>query len=101
MKENRLRESVLTDIVQLLGDKGLFTEVARAIIERAQEYLDVTNLCVIQISEEHKSLIKIAECRREEADDVLIDGMAYDKAADEGIWNKDKYYDSNIYQRRN
>lgn len=79
MKENRLRESVLTDIVQLLGDKGLFTEVARAIIERAQEYLDVTNLCVIQISEEHKSLIKIAECRREEADDVLIDGMAYDK----------------------
>ena len=87
MKENRLRESVLTDIVQLLGDKGLFTEVARAIIERAQEYLDVTNLCVIQISEEHKSLIKIAECRREEAD--------------EGIWNKDKCYDSNIYQRRN
>ena len=43
MKENRLRESVLTDIVQLLGDKGLFTEVARAIIERAQEYLDAVS----------------------------------------------------------
>ncbi len=78
MKKNNLRESVLTDIVQLLEAKGLFTEVVRTIIEKAQEYLDVTNLCVIQLSEEHKSLIKIADCRRNDADEILIDGMAYE-----------------------
>ena len=55
LEKNKLRERVLTDVVQLLESKGLFTEVVRTIIEKAQEYLDVTNLCVIQLSEGHKS----------------------------------------------
>jgi len=44
LEKNKLRERVLTDVVQLLESKGLFTEVVRTIIEKAQEYLDVTNL---------------------------------------------------------
>ena len=79
LEKNKLRERVLTDVVQLLESKGLFTEVVRTIIEKAQEYLDVTNLCVIQLSEGHKSLIKLVDYKREDASEILIDGMAYEK----------------------
>jgi len=77
LEKSSLREKLLAEIVELLEDAGGFTEVTQLIVDKVAEYLQMTHVCVIQINQERKRLIKIVDWKHEGALDLLIDGMVY------------------------
>ena len=61
MTENSKKDEVLTDIVQKLESNESFTDIVKRILEKAEEYLNTTNACLLQINLNGTSISTIVD----------------------------------------
>ncbi len=65
MNENNIRNKVLTEIMQQLGSHELFTDIVYKIFESSNQYLDITNLLLLQINPNGTKVNSIVEYHKE------------------------------------
>lgn len=68
MDSLKLKDKVLSEIVQMLESEGTFTEVVYNILKKSDEYLNMGNASLLQISEDGKSVGTIIDYKSESGD---------------------------------
>lgn len=68
MDSLKLKDKVLSEIVQMLESEGTFTEVVYNILKKSDEYLNMGNASLLQINEDGKSVGTIIDYKSELGD---------------------------------
>lgn len=68
MDSLKLKDKVLSEIVQMLESEGTFTEVVYNILKKSDEYLNMGNASLLQINEDGKSVGTIIDYKSESGD---------------------------------
>ena len=79
MTENSKKDEVLTDIVHMLESNESFTEIVEYILEKAEEYLNTTNACLLQINTNGTLISTIVDYKSQKGQKLMIQDRALSK----------------------
>lgn len=74
----KLKDSVLSEIVQMLESEGTFTEIVHNILKKSDMYLNTTNVSLLQISADRKSVATIIDYRSDNGERIHVNDRAAD-----------------------
>lgn len=78
MGDIKLKDKVLSEIVQMLESEGTFTEVGYNILKKSNLYLSTTNASILQISADGKTVGTIVDYKREVGHDIHMNDRSVD-----------------------
>lgn len=79
MTESRKKDEVLTDIVQMLDSNEAFTDIVYRILEKAEQYINTTNACLLQINTNGTLINTIVDYISEDGQKLMINSRPLSK----------------------
>ena len=79
MTENSKKDEVLTDIVQMLESNESFTDIVEFILRKAEEYLNTTNACLLQINPNGTLISTIVDYKSKVGRNLMINDRPLSK----------------------